>query len=321
MKSKKKAHGDRKKHRHQEKHKDKRRHRRPSSSSDSSASLSRSPVRKKIRGRKPDSSASTTQREISPPPRVFPPSPRSYGRDARANCAYALDDRSRRRTRRRSSCENEVVSFTYSRPTVDAASSEAAEADHTRTLRSSSVVAKVAAATLKNRSPATREERGAPEQLIPSERLAHGSSENRRKAHVGVRDGFSGDKSLGKPDRPGIEDSSALAASSYELKTYHKAFGLDVGGYAFVGEEESFPLSDSRREEDRRPLEAAVAAGAAASLLHGSLVEVKGTERPRRFEKRTSKTHPHLFWQCWSCGADNYKTRHQCFKCNRLFAA
>ncbi|KFH04733.1 hypothetical protein TGMAS_251790 [Toxoplasma gondii MAS] len=319
MKSKKRDRKD-KRRRHEEKHKKtKRRHRRRSSSSSESStsrsprSLSRSPVRNKSRVEQASSSPDSLSRKHRPPLSLessrFPTSSNGDMRKA-ANGAYAANEQDRRR-RRRSSSENEIVSFTYSRPTVGPTRFGAA--DETELPR----------------------QRGSTDH---SARRTHSSGFSDSGFSVGdavlekrnlrERDIWRGDRGRRSQERgstfsqsQGKEDASALAASAYELKTYHRAFGLDVGGYAFVGEEEALPLSNTHRGEGATDsLQDAIKAGAAASLLHGSLVQVKKTERHGTREKTNSKTHPHLFWQCWSCGADNYKTRHQCFKCKRLFA-
>nr|CEL78696.1 TPA: hypothetical protein BN1205_000560 [Toxoplasma gondii VEG] len=359
MKSKKRDRKD-KRRRHEEKRKKtKRRHRRRSSSSSESStsrsprSLSRSPVRNKSRVEQASSSPDSLSRKHRPPLSLessrFPTSSNGDMRKA-ANGAYAANEQDRRR-RRRSSSENEIVSFTYSRPTVGPTRFGAAdETELPRQVRNTSLVAKVAAASLRNSSPVPLEDSIGSKGVSHFERFPQrGSTDHsaRRTHSSGFSDsGFSvgdavlekrnlrerdiwrGDRGRRSQERgstfsqsQGKEDASALAASAYELKTYHRAFGLDVGGYAFVGEEEALPVSNTHRGEGATDsLQDAIKAGAAASLLHGSLVQVKKTERHGTREKTNSKTHPHLFWQCWSCGADNYKTRHQCFKCKRLFA-
>ncbi|OEH73730.1 uncharacterized protein LOC34617820 [Cyclospora cayetanensis] len=105
---------------------------------------------------------------------------------------------------------------------------------------------------------------------------------------------------------------------SRELANYRKAFGLSCGNYAFVSDTAALPAAASNAA-----LAAAAVASAAGApggpLLTSSLDSTREKGGDREGNRVTPKTHPHLYWSCWKCSALNFKTRHQCHKCNRLF--
>ncbi|PFH31439.1 hypothetical protein BESB_028740 [Besnoitia besnoiti] len=342
MKSTKRSHCY-KSHKHEEKHKKsklKRRKRSHSSSSSSSASPSPSPVLRH-RGRVKVLSSPVRRADdrealnaallatASPRAPVAAPDLRRSGRaDGRRQHAEGVPERRRRRSS--SDGDHQVVSFVYNRPTVGPTGAYEEEEQGSATSGHVSLVAKVAAASLQNSSPSSqgagdRERKRSRHRLADDDDWAQ-QRPKKKSNFSGFSDagpsvgggGRTGEKRRSNfSSKAGEEDASSVSASAYEVKTYHKAFGLDVGGYSFVGEEEVLQSPRAQRG-DKGEMKDAVKAGAAASLLHGPLVEVTGTNpRGGRISK---KTHPHLYWQCWSCGADNYKSRHQCFKCNRLFA-
>lgn len=105
----------------------------------------------------------------------------------------------------------------------------------------------------------------------------------------------------------------SLQGSVFDLQNYRKAFGLSCGNYTFVPEGDSMPAAAAAA------VSAAAAAATAAGGPGGTMLSVGGGSQGDRGTRVTPKTHPHLYWSCWKCGALNYKTRHQCIKCNRLF--
>lgn len=94
---------------------------------------------------------------------------------------------------------------------------------------------------------------------------------------------------------------------------FHRAFGLGCGAFELVSEHEGFlPVQGGSGGLRRRE---------ADSLAPPPLIVAPPQEQtaPSRDVRVNPKTHPHLYWECWKCGAPNFKNRIQCHRCNRLY--
>ncbi|PHJ21897.1 hypothetical protein CSUI_004252 [Cystoisospora suis] len=122
------------------------------------------------------------------------------------------------------------------------------------------------------------------------------------------------------------------AASDYELKAYRQAFGLNVGSYTLVDEDDISQIPSSTRASrldhtEKGSEDPSKSVSCPAPLLTSTLLNV-GKDHPEKgvskggggHERISRKTHPHLYFQCWGCEAFNRKTCHQCWKCKRLFS-
>lgn len=103
-----------------------------------------------------------------------------------------------------------------------------------------------------------------------------------------------------------------------DVINYRRAFGLSCGTYTFVSEGTALPPA-AAAAVSAAAAQAAAAGGPKGGLLMTSNKGGRGETEIQNDFRVNPKTHPHLYWSCWKCSALNYKTRHQCYKCNRLF--